>query len=44
MKDGKLIVQFPINIWPGWAPIIVANNGHGGELRQRVSSKNTVST
>src|SRR5712675_164554 len=27
MKDGKLIVQFPINIWPGWAPIIVANNG-----------------
>jgi NitT/TauT family transport system substrate-binding protein len=27
MKDGKMIVQFPINIWPGWAPIIVANNG-----------------
>src|SRR6185503_9878319 len=27
MKDGKLIIQFPINIWPGWAPIIVANNG-----------------
>ena len=27
MKDGKLIVQFPINIWPGWAPIITANNG-----------------
>src|SRR5881409_3249927 len=27
MKDDKLIVQFPINIWPGWAPIIVANNG-----------------
>jgi NitT/TauT family transport system substrate-binding protein len=27
MKDGKFIVQFPINIWPGWAPIIVANNG-----------------
>jgi NitT/TauT family transport system substrate-binding protein len=26
-KDGKLVVQFPINIWPGWAPIIVANNG-----------------
>src|SRR6187401_2226316 len=24
MKDGKFIVQFPINIWPGWAPIIVA--------------------
>jgi NitT/TauT family transport system substrate-binding protein len=27
MKDGKLIVQFPINIWPGWAPIIAANGG-----------------
>src|SRR5437016_31696 len=27
MKDGKLVVQFPINIWPGWTPIIVANNG-----------------
>ncbi len=27
MKDGKLVVQFPINIWPGWAPILVANNG-----------------
>src|SRR6266542_1395822 len=27
MKDGKLVVEFPINIWPGWAPIIVANNG-----------------
>ncbi len=27
MKDGKLVVQFPINIWPGWAPIIVANGG-----------------
>jgi NitT/TauT family transport system substrate-binding protein len=27
MKDGKLVIQFPINIWPGWAPIIVANNG-----------------
>ena len=27
MKDGKLIVEFPINVWPGWAPIIVANNG-----------------
>src|SRR5881296_3738926 len=26
-KDGKLVVQFPINIWPGWAPIIVANAG-----------------
>jgi NitT/TauT family transport system substrate-binding protein len=27
MKDGRFVVQFPINIWPGWAPIIVANNG-----------------
>ena len=27
MKDGKLIVEFPINVWPGWAPIIVANGG-----------------
>ena len=27
MKDGKFIVQFPINVWPGWAPILVANNG-----------------
>jgi ABC-type nitrate/sulfonate/bicarbonate transport system substrate-binding protein/outer membrane protein OmpA-like peptidoglycan-associated protein len=27
MKDGKMIVQFPINVWPGWAPIIVANAG-----------------
>jgi NitT/TauT family transport system substrate-binding protein len=26
-KDNKLIVQFPINVWPGWAPIIVANAG-----------------
>jgi NitT/TauT family transport system substrate-binding protein len=26
-KDGKLIVEFPINVWPGWAPIIVANAG-----------------
>ena len=26
-KDGKTIVQFPINVWPGWAPIIMANNG-----------------
>ena len=26
-KDGKLIVEFPINVWPGWAPIIVANGG-----------------
>jgi NitT/TauT family transport system substrate-binding protein len=26
-KDGKMIVQFPINIWPGWAPIIAANGG-----------------
>jgi outer membrane protein OmpA-like peptidoglycan-associated protein/ABC-type nitrate/sulfonate/bicarbonate transport system substrate-binding protein len=27
LKDGKLVVQFPINVWPGWAPIIVANGG-----------------
>src|SRR5437016_4983653 len=27
LKDGKLIVEFPINVWPGWAPIIVANQG-----------------
>jgi len=27
MKNGKLVVQFPINVWPGWAPIIAANNG-----------------
>jgi NitT/TauT family transport system substrate-binding protein len=27
MKDGKPIVEFPINVWPGWAPIIVANGG-----------------
>jgi len=27
MKDGKLIVKFPINVWPGWAPIITANGG-----------------
>jgi len=27
MRDGKLVVQFPINVWPGWAPVIVANNG-----------------
>ncbi|MDQ1300167.1 MAG: NitT/TauT family transport system substrate-binding protein [Chloroflexota bacterium] len=27
MKDGKFIVQFPINVWPGWAPIVMANNG-----------------
>ena len=26
-KDGKLVVEFPINVWPGWAPIIVANAG-----------------
>src|SRR5690242_2316666 len=26
-KDGKPVVEFPINIWPGWAPIIVANQG-----------------
>ncbi len=27
MKNDKMVVEFPINIWPGWAPIIVANNG-----------------
>ncbi len=27
MKNGKLVVEFPINVWPGWAPIIVANGG-----------------
>jgi len=27
MKDGKMVVEFPINVWPGWAPIIVANAG-----------------
>jgi len=27
LRDGKLVVQFPINVWPGWAPIIVANAG-----------------
>ena len=27
LKNGKLVVQFPINVWPGWAPIIVANHG-----------------
>jgi NitT/TauT family transport system substrate-binding protein len=26
-KDGKQIVEFPINVWPGWAPIILANAG-----------------
>ena len=26
-KEGKPIVEFPINVWPGWAPIIVANAG-----------------
>lgn len=26
-KDNKLIVEFPINVWPGWAPIILANAG-----------------
>src|ERR1041385_3344949 len=26
-KEGKLVVQFPINVWPGWAPIILANAG-----------------
>ena len=27
MKNGKPVVEFPINVWPGWAPIVVANNG-----------------
>jgi NitT/TauT family transport system substrate-binding protein len=27
MQNGKPIVEFPINVWPGWAPIIVANAG-----------------
>jgi NitT/TauT family transport system substrate-binding protein len=27
MKDGKPVIEFPINIWPGWAPIIMANSG-----------------
>lgn len=26
-KNGKLVVQFPINVWPGWAGIIMANGG-----------------
>lgn len=26
-KNGKTLVRFPINVWPGWSPIIVANNG-----------------
>jgi NitT/TauT family transport system substrate-binding protein len=26
-KEGKPVVEFPINVWPGWAPIIVANQG-----------------
>src|SRR5438876_11057903 len=26
-KGGKLGVQFPINVWPGWAPLIVSNAG-----------------
>src|SRR5258706_568108 len=26
-KDGKLVIEFPINVWPGWAPIILANAG-----------------
>ncbi len=29
MRDGKMVVEFPINVWPGWAPIIVANQGMG---------------
>jgi len=27
MKNGKPVVEFPINVWPGWAPIIMANAG-----------------
>ncbi len=27
MKDGKIVVEFPINVWPGWTPIIMANAG-----------------
>jgi NitT/TauT family transport system substrate-binding protein len=27
MRDGKPVIEFPINVWPGWAPIIVANAG-----------------
>jgi NitT/TauT family transport system substrate-binding protein len=27
LKNGKVVVQFPINVWPGWSPIILANNG-----------------
>jgi NitT/TauT family transport system substrate-binding protein len=27
MKGDKMIIEFPINVWPGWAPIIVANAG-----------------
>lgn len=27
LKEGKFVVEFPINVWPGWAPIIVANAG-----------------
>ena len=26
-RNGKPVVKFPINVWPGWAPIITANNG-----------------
>jgi NitT/TauT family transport system substrate-binding protein len=26
-QNGKPVVEFPINVWPGWAPIIVANAG-----------------
>lgn len=25
--NGKMLVRFPINVWPGWAPIIMANGG-----------------
>jgi NitT/TauT family transport system substrate-binding protein len=27
MHNGKPLINFPINVWPGWAPIIVANGG-----------------
>lgn len=25
--NGKPLIVFPINVWPGWAPLVVANNG-----------------
>ena len=36
MKDGKLVVEFPINVWPGWAPIIMANAGMDAERPERL--------